>query len=87
MRRGPLDLYVVPADKSSPAQVLFANEYPKWPSSWSPDDKLLAFHQEHPETGYDIWIYSVEEGEAWAFRDEPFNEVFPDFSPDGQWLA
>ena len=87
VRNGPIDLYMTPTDGSGPAEPIFQNEHAKWPSSWSPDDELLAFHQEQPETGFDIWLYSVEDGDVSLLRGEPFNELYPEFSPTGSWLA
>ncbi len=87
VRRGQLDLYITPADKSRPEELLYASDYPKWPMSWSPDGKLLAFNEERPETGVDIWIYSTGEKKARPFRTASSNEWWPEFSPDGRWLA
>ena len=53
----------------------------------SSDGKLLAFNEQRPETGVDIWIYSTDEKKARPFRNTSFNEWFPEFSPDGRWLA
>ena len=82
-----INLYVRPTDKSEPAALLYASEYPKWPSSWSSDGETLAFQQEHPETGLDIWLYSMGRKNAREYRAGPFNEGFATFSPDGDWLA
>ena len=60
VRGGPADLYVRPVDRSAPAALLYASEFDKWPSSWSPDGTLLAFEQQDPVTGWDTWIYSTE---------------------------
>ncbi len=87
VRRGQIDLYSGPVDKSSPPEVLYANQYPKWPSSWSPDGKVLAFEERRPETAMDVWLYSMDEKQARSFRHGPFNEQSPQFSPDGRWLA
>jgi hypothetical protein len=37
------------------------------------------------ETGWDIWILSREGGTE-PFLHTPFNERYPEFSPDGRWL-
>ena len=86
-RGGGADLYVVPSDKSRPAELLYANEYAKWTDSWLPDGTLLAFHQEHPETGWDVWTYAIGESEARPLLTERFNEGESAFSPDGLWIA
>ncbi len=82
-RSGQVDLYVVPADKSGPAKLFYANDYAKWANSWSPDGGLLAFTQEHPESGWDVWIYAPGESEARPLSTESYNEEDAQFSPDG----
>lgn len=56
------------------------------PSSWSPDGKTLAFVLQNPETGLDIWTLSSQ-GKAAPFLKTRYSETFPEFSPDGRWLA
>ena len=89
VRGGPSDLYIRPADRSAPATLLYASDFDKWPRSWSPDGKLLAFEQRgDPATGSDTWIYSTEDPDnPKPFLTEMFNEENPAFSPDGRWLA
>ena len=55
--------------------------------SWSPDGTRLAFQKIYPETGADIWIFSMDEREASPFLATPANEDWPVFSADGQWIA
>jgi serine/threonine-protein kinase len=53
--------------------------------SWSPDGNSLAFWK-HAEGGSgDIWIAS-RDGNSRPFLDTRFNEMYPEFSPDGGWL-
>ena len=87
VRNGPVDLFVVPTDKSAPPQLIFESDYAKWPESWSPDGRLLAFSREHPQTGSDILLYSFDDDDVSLLLGEPFNESVPEFSPDGRWLA
>jgi hypothetical protein len=35
----------------------------------------------------DIWIYSLRDHKATPFRERPFNQWNPAFSPDGKYLA
>jgi Tol biopolymer transport system component len=54
--------------------------------SWSSDGKLLAYVNETPETGLDIWV--IADGrEATPFLDTPFEETLPAVSPDGRRIA
>src|ERR1051326_6915076 len=82
-----MDLYIQPLDKSVPAKLLYTSDSPKVPDSWSADDKFLAFEQGSPGRGWGVWIYDSETRNAKPFRDEPFNEDYPQFSPDSRWLA
>jgi len=87
-RQGVLDLFWKPADGSGQSQALLMSEYSKWPTSWSPDDNLLIFHQTHPETGYDLWTYSPDLPDKPApFLVTPFNENEGMFSPDGNRIV
>jgi hypothetical protein len=57
----------------------------KFPSSWSPDGRNLAYI-ESTGTAWDIWMLD-ETREARPFLQAAFNETDPVFSPDGQYLA
>jgi Tol biopolymer transport system component len=57
------------------------------PESWSPDRTRLAFTESHPVTGQDIWLLSIDSGEARPFANSRFKEDQARFSPDGKWLA
>ena len=57
------------------------------PESWSSDRTRLAFTESHPVSGQDIWLLSVDSGQARPFANSPFKEDQARFSPDGRWLA
>ena len=87
-REGQWNLFWMPADGSSPAELLHRSENPELPNSWSPDGSMLAFTKVAPETGPDIWILSMAEGrEAQPFLHSRSAEWGGTFSPDGRWLA
>jgi serine/threonine protein kinase/Tol biopolymer transport system component len=57
-------------------------------TSVSPDGRYLAFSTEGEATQSDLWILPLDGGgEPEFFRQSEFQEFFPVFSPDGQWLA
>jgi Tol biopolymer transport system component/tRNA A-37 threonylcarbamoyl transferase component Bud32 len=63
------------------------------PTSFSPDGKRLAFHQDGPQ-GPDLWTVSIERdedglkaGTPELFLQTPFAERDASFSSDGRWLA
>ena len=86
-RNDRFDLWVRPADLGGPPELLYESEHSKWPLSWSSDSKFLAFGVDHPDTGEDIWIYSIDERIAEPLMTEQFDEWSAAFSPDGRWLA
>ena len=57
--------------------------------SWSPDGRYLALtslkRPNSPSTN-DIWILSAD-GTLAPFLESEFWEAYPDFSPDGRWMA
>jgi Tol biopolymer transport system component/predicted Ser/Thr protein kinase len=92
-RTGRYDLYRKPADGSRGEELLYADNSLKTPTSFSPDDKYLAYWvQADPKTGDDIWILPGPLGAQGASKPYPFmrtefNEQVPRFSPDGHWIA
>jgi serine/threonine-protein kinase len=65
----------------------------QFPTSFSPDGKRLAFHQDGIQ-GFDLWTVSIERdedelkaGTPELFLQTPFAERDASFSSDGRWLA
>jgi Tol biopolymer transport system component len=92
---GEFNLYWKRADGSGEALRLTKDKAVKYPFSWRPDGKVLAFSQLNPDTSWDIMTLAVEGdeksgwkvGEPRPFLNTPFAERSPAFSPDGRWLA
>jgi Tol biopolymer transport system component/predicted Ser/Thr protein kinase len=83
-----LNLHWMPADGSRAAERLTTSENMQSPGSWSPDGQVLAFSENDPTTGWDVWVLKLEgERKPRPFLQTPFNEGAPMFSPDGRWLA
>jgi serine/threonine-protein kinase len=60
------------------------------PSSWSPDGTTLAYVDEGESKGFfqfDIWLLSIGDRKTRALIHTAANEMTPEFSPDGRWLA
>jgi eukaryotic-like serine/threonine-protein kinase len=92
---GEFVIYWKRADGAGKALRLTGGKAQKFPDSWSPDGKVLAFHQLNPDTVWDVMTLAVEGdeksgwkvGEPKPFVNSPFTEWAPAFSPDGRWLA
>ncbi len=87
-REGPHNLFRKPADGSGVAERLSTSDWHQDPGSWSPDGKVLAYAQNHPGTGWDIWLLRLD-GQR---REEPFlvsnfDEYRPMVSTDGRWIS
>ncbi|MCH8153269.1 MAG: protein kinase [Planctomycetes bacterium] len=87
-RQGSEDIFWMPADRSSPAELLLKGWHYPMPTSWTPDGSTLAFTETGPDTGMDIWVLSLQgEREPEPFLRSVFNEDGAVFSPDGGWIA
>jgi serine/threonine-protein kinase len=92
---GVSSLYWKRADGAGDALPLTESKNQKYPNSWSPDGKVLAFTQLNSDTSWDILTLAIEgdEKSGWKprepkpFLNSPFNEADAAFSPDGRWLA
>jgi len=74
-------------DGSSPMERLTTSEYGQRPGSWSSDGKTLAFMDERPDTGSDIALLDVSSKRVTTFLNSQYEEWYPEFSPDGRWMA
>ena len=85
-RYGPSSLYWIPADGSSKPERLLKSEFAAYPLSWSPGDRVLAYQNESPSTGSDVWLLS-RDGAKTPLLTTSYSEHSAAFSPDGDWLA
>jgi len=86
-REGSRTLFLQAADGSGSAERLLEPGNPRWPTSWSPNGAWLAFHEEDPRTGMDVWLLDMAERRTRPLLRTPYNEAWARFSPDGSWLA
>ena len=89
------NLYWQRSDGAGDAERLTESPNPQSPSSWHPTGRFLAFHEQHPQTSFDIMILPMEgdessgwrPGKPYTFLGTAASESSPAFSPDGRWLA
>ncbi|HUP21393.1 MAG TPA: protein kinase [Thermoanaerobaculia bacterium] len=89
VRSGSPKLARVPADGSSPPEQLTSGPEWEWAGSISPDGRTAIFVRDNATTLSDLFTISLD---ASPPREETFLattalEAFPDFSPDGRWVA
>jgi DNA-binding winged helix-turn-helix (wHTH) protein/WD40 repeat protein len=84
-----VDLWTLPVDGSGPARPLVTSNFDKWPNSFSPNGRFLAYTEsrEDEHRGTDILVYDFETGESRPFLHSPAYEMDGEFSPDGRFLA
>ena len=72
----------------APERLTTVSALAVWPYSWTPDGKTLLYLEHPADTGYDIWLVSLEgEGTSQPVLQTRFNESNPAISPDGRWIA
>ena len=75
-------------DGAGQREEISRGEFPRLPTSFSPDGKTLAFVELHPDRKRDILLMPLDG----ARKPEPFQATDADewaakFSPDGRWIA
>ncbi|MGA2260912.1 MAG: hypothetical protein ABSH28_05715 [Acidobacteriota bacterium] len=80
-------LLSIPYDGSSPMEPLTTSEYVQAPGSWWSDGQTLALVETHADTDHEILLLEARSRIVRPFLNWQFNERFPEFSPDGRWIA
>jgi serine/threonine-protein kinase len=83
------------SDGAGEAMRLLEGKSERFPGSFSPDGRRLAYTELNSETGADLWSVALDlsdpehpkAGKPEPFLRTPFNERDPAFSPDGRWIA
>jgi Tol biopolymer transport system component len=89
---GEGNLYSKAADGSGAVEHLVTSARSLTPASWSPDGTTLAIVEEGDNEGkdafqFDIVVLSIADRKMRAVIHTAANEMNPEFSPDGRWLA
>lgn len=81
------NLFLQPADGSGPPERLTTSDHVQHPGSWSPDGATLAFVEERADKTFDISLLDLKTRRTTVFLNSSASEGYPEFSPDGRWLA
>ena len=86
-RNGLANIYWEFADGSAPMERITESEYDQYPASWSHDGQTLAFVQNQLDNRNDIMFLEVRDRKVMPGLSSRFQETYPEFSPDGRWIA
>ncbi len=88
LRNGQWGLYEKNADGSGAEALLIESALVKFPMAWSRDGQSIAYGVIDPKTLSDISLLQRgSDRAAVPLVDTKFADNFPQFSPDGKWLA
>jgi serine/threonine-protein kinase len=80
--QGPHTVWRMAKDGSGKMEQLTESDIFHYPVSWSPDGKYIAFSDSQ-----NLMILNMEDKKVLSFASGPDRRMFPEFSPDGRWLA
>lgn len=86
-KTGPSEIWWAAGDGSGKMGPMIKAEFEQRASSWTSDGKYLAFVESGRGTGLDIQVLRMADRQVIPFAATKSNEAFPQFSPDGRWLA
>ena len=80
------NIAVKAANGSGDAEILLQRT--AFPASWSPDGRFILFTERGVKTRMDLWALPMfGERREYQLLNSPFEELHPQLSPDGRWLA
>jgi Tol biopolymer transport system component len=90
-RKGSTDLYQKASDLAGNEKLLLADPFQKWPESWSPDGRFLAYYRLGPPSpnANGLWVLPMfGDRKPFSFVGSSSSTVYrSQFSPDGHWVA
>ena len=82
------NLYAINADGSGKPERLTTSQFAQAPSSWTAVGDAIAYTEEHDGEYSQIWVLPmVGDRKPKLFLESTFLLAYPEFSPDGRWLA
>jgi eukaryotic-like serine/threonine-protein kinase len=89
-RKGHLDLYKKASSGAGAEEPLLADNFDKYPLSWSPDGRFILYRSAGASTDFNLFVLPLS-GDRKPFpflnSDTKFAVLFGQFSPDGRWVA
>jgi hypothetical protein len=87
-RNRGLDLYQASSSGTGGEDALLVDGDPKWPVSWSPDNRFILYVINSQRTGNDVLVLPLfGDRKPFPFLQTAAAENWAAFSPDGAWVA
>jgi eukaryotic-like serine/threonine-protein kinase len=86
-RTGTFGVYAKHVGEGGDDPLIVTTSNGLFPTSWSPDGKLLLYTQAGPKTGFDVWMLSLADRKATQVLKSTANETQGQLSANGRWLA
>jgi Tol biopolymer transport system component len=83
-----ISLYGRNAKGGRPETLIHQSSFDDYLYDWSRDGNYLIYCEVNPQTRLDLWLLPLAgDRKPRPFLKTPFNEDWPQFSPDGRWVA
>ncbi len=87
-RDGTPNLYRRSSSGAGSEELLLQSDTAKHVTDWSPDGRFIAYENQDPKTGADLWLLPLfGDRKPIPFLRTDFSEGQGQFSPDGRWMA
>jgi Tol biopolymer transport system component len=86
-QNGKWQIFQIPALGGKEELLLDDQDRNVAPMAWSPDSKSLVLRVVDPKTQGDEYIFSFEDKKLTPLLNGPLNELWPQISPNGKWIA
>jgi Tol biopolymer transport system component len=86
-KAGVPNIYWVPTDGSGVIESLIRSDNTLQAGSWSSDGRYFLYIEDHPAQGENIWVFDKDEKKSVPLFATDYDESYPEFSPDGRYLA
>ncbi len=86
-KAGPQNVWLKGSDGGGEMRRLTTSALGQTTGSMTPDGKYLALVESNLMSSYDIMVVQMSDGKVIPFSAGPSAEGWPEFSPDGRWLA
>ena len=85
-RRSAGDIFTRRSSGLGAEEHLHVNRQWTVATQWSAASQTIVLQENHPGTGWDIWLYPLSDRKPKVIIQTKFNELSAEISPNGKWL-